>query len=550
MSRYRPWLLILAGFIVPSAYAIHCNIVAAHALSEAESAFLHRDYDKAGSLYQAQLQLHPNDPDAIVGLVQVLLRQQKVDEAVDAAKKGLSADPKSAPMMIALADAEYRVGAPWQSAALANEALKADPCYARAYYLLGRLARLDSLYATAANDFRNAHTLDPHDPAIREMWLGSLPIDQRIQELQKYLDSSAAGDPEKLILAQRIESLKKWAAEPHKACRLSSTATSTEIPFVPISEGMNHFRAFGLGIKVNGHDWRLEIDTGASGLVVSREVAQSAGLKLVSAGEMSGVGSEGAKKAFTAYADVIRIGSLEFHDCMVHVLDSRTVATTDGLVGMDVFSNFLVTLDYPTRKLTLSPLPTRPQQTTAQPSLATGDSADDENSAASAPAANDAANVRLATSHGPYDRYIAPEMKDYVRLYRVGHMLLMPTSVNKSIEKLFILDSGAFATTISPETARQVTKVHSEDRLQIHGVSGTVKQAYTADDVTLNFGGIQQPGRNVVAFDTSSVSRSVGMDVSGFIGATTLDQLTTHIDYRDGLVKFDYDPKRGYRPPQ
>jgi hypothetical protein len=22
--------------------------------------------------------------------------------------------------------------------------------------------------------------------------------------------------------------------------------------------------------------------------------------------------------------------------------------------------------------------------------------------------------------------------------------------------------------------------------------------------------------------------------------------LTTHIDYRDGLVKFDYDPKRGY----
>jgi hypothetical protein len=104
-------------------------------------------------------------------------------------------------------------------------------------------------------------------------------------------------------------------------------------------------------------------------------------------------------------------------------------------------------------------------------------------------------------------------MKDYVRLYRVGHILLMPTSVNKSIERLFILDSGAFATTISPETGRQVTKVHSDDRLQIHGVSGAVKQAYTADDVTLNFGGIQQPGRDVVAFDTSSVKKSIGLEI-------------------------------------
>ena len=92
------------------------------------------------------------------------------------------------------------------------------------------------------------------------------------------------------------------------------------------------------------------------------------------------------------------------------------------------------------------------------------------------------------------------------------------------------------------ETARQVTTVRSDNKLQVHGVSGTVKQAYSADDVTLNFGGIQQPGRDVVAFDTSSVSKSIGLEISGFIGATTLDQLTTHIDYRDGLVKFDYDP--------
>jgi hypothetical protein len=36
------------------------------------------------------------------------------------------------------------------------------------------------------------------------------------------------------------------------------------------------------------------------------------------------------------------------------------------------------------------------------------------------------------------------------------------------------------------------------------------------------------------------------MEISGFLGANTLNQMTIHIDYRDGLVKFEYDPKRGY----
>jgi hypothetical protein len=45
----------------------------------------------------------------------------------------------------------------------------------------------------------------------------------------------------------------------------------------------------------------------------------------------------------------------------------------------------------------------------------------------------------------------------------------------------------------------------------------------------------------------SGISRGVGMDVSGFLGASTLNVLTIFIDYRDGLMKFEYDPKRGYR---
>jgi hypothetical protein len=35
-----------------------------------------------------------------------------------------------------------------------------------------------------------------------------------------------------------------------------------------------------------------------------------------------------------------------------------------------------------------------------------------------------------------------------------------------------------------------------------------------------------------------------GMEIYGMIGLHTLSHMTLPIDYRDGLVKFDYDPKR------
>ena len=62
-----------------------------------------------------------------------------------------------------------------------------------------------------------------------------------------------------------------------------------------------------------------------------------------------------------------------------------------------------------------------------------------------------------------------------------------------------------------------------------------------------NFGGIQQTNNNLFAFDTSNMTRFAGLEVSGFLGNTILRELATHIDYRDGLIKFDYDPRHGNR---
>ncbi len=399
---------------------------------------------------------------------------------------------------------------------------------------------------------------------------------ERIAELEAYLSAPTGNDQDDTRhWKMYLEHLKKMADEPHKPCHLLSTTSSAEIPFALLMQDLAHPRGFGLDAKLNGRIARLEIDTGAGGLVVKRSVAEHAGLKPFSQMEMGGVGDQGYKPGYSAYVDSIRIGNLEFQDCQVRVTDGgAAIPYADGLIGMDVFSQFLVTLDYPARKLLLGPLPPRPGEATAvAPALKTSDSDQgdsDESGGAEKRAEADkhdaqgaesggtgvtagakaTATAQNATSanaaHGPYDRYVAPEMQSYTPVYRVGPWLIPPAALNGETQRLFILDTGAFATSISPQAAREVTKLRTDSHSHVIGMSGNVKDVYSADNITFRFAQLSQKTSDVISFDTSRISRGAGMEISGFLGANTLFQLTTHIDYRDGLVKFDYDPKRLY----
>ncbi len=487
---------------------------------------------------------------AEAGLIRSMLQQEKVSEAADAAHQALTANPKSVEVMVALGEVQYRQGVPWEAARTVQEAAKINPCDAQLLLLTARLLRLDSMYASATKDLNLAHSLDPNNPVIQGEWIETRPLKERIADLELYL-SSPTGESTEAIhdLHEKLDWMKKREAEPKHECRLVSSATSTQIPLIEIlgdASAQRAFatastqRSFGLEVKFNGRSSHLEVDTGASGLVINRSIAEHAGLTKLRDIGMYGIGSEGGKKGYLAYAEKIQIGALEFHDCQVSVLDARSVVDVDGLIGADVFSNFLITLDYPARKLGLGPLPSRPNDEGAKsPSLKIdeeGETADESSETPSGSTAKDSSRF--------HDRYVAPEMKAYSPVYRVGHNLLVPTTVNQGKRKLFILDTGSWTTTISPIAAREVSTVHGDSTLEIHGISGKVDKAYTADRVTLDFAGIRQPADEIVSFDTTTISTGAGIEVSGFIGATTLTQLTTHIDYRDGLVKFDYDPNR------
>ena len=204
-------------------------------------------------------------------------------------------------------------------------------------------------------------------------------------------------------------------------------------------------RAWGLEVAFNDHKSHLVIDTGASGLFINSALAKKAGLRPVTRTQATGIGDNAPQSGYLAEADSIKIGGLEFKNCLVEVSDRRNVVGNDGLIGMNVFSHFVVTLDFPWRKLTLGPLPPYPGAAAAPAELNTKDK-----------------GQRSASDSGPHDRYVAPEMNDWMKIYRSGHALIVPGVMNgKKVRAIFDRhgrpDVGALA-----EAAAAVSKVHAD----------------------------------------------------------------------------------------
>jgi len=529
--------LAITVFVFPaqSLFAASCSVVKHNAPTDADKAFLAADFAKAESLYKADVAAHPGDPDAISGLVRTLLREQKVldaEEAVhaalDAAPKAANGNPNSAPLLTLLGEVKLRQGEPLEVEPIVIQSYMLDPCNPRTRLLYARYSEINSRYATARQQIGFAHQFDPEDPEIRAEWIQTLPMAQRIPEMEAYLSAPNGNDPETVHRMQAdLARWKKQAGQPARACQLVSTAAPADIPFVRLgayidTRGREQLRALGLQVGLNNASTRLQLGAGDGGLSVYRSVAERAGLKRLSESQPGG---PGGKPVYIASADSIKIGNMEFKDCAVKVIDSGNPNDDgDGLIGMDVFSDYLVTLDYPMRKLQLGPLPVRPAEGTAPaPSLRTT-------------SPDDAGIAQAAV----YDRFVAPEMKDYTQIFRVGDYLILPAVINASKLKLFILDLGASESNIAPGVAMDVTKVHERP--------GPGPKTFEADEITYNFARMSQKVTNVATADTSAISKSLGMDISGHIGSNTFQLLIMHIDYRDGLLKFEYIPNRGYQP--
>jgi predicted aspartyl protease len=120
-------------------------------------------------------------------------------------------------------------------------------------------------------------------------------------------------------------------------------------------------------------------------------------------------------------------------------------------------------------------------------------------------------------------------------------MILLPTFVNHKPEHLFLVDTGASRNLLSNNFAQEITSVSKDNFGRIGGISGEVKDVYTARKAEMQFANFKTKDFDLTTIDLSGISESAGTEVSGIIGFELLRMLEMKIDYRDGLIDFTFD---------
>ena len=323
-------------------------------LAAADQLYRAGKFAEAEANYQALLK---NDSKLVpaevvraqVGLVRAMLRQQKIDEAFDAANTALAQQPNASALLAAKGDVQFRRGEMSDAEVCYLTAKKLDPKEVHAYLGLARLYASYSLYRKAYDLLQNAHEVAPDDIDVQRAWLRMLPRRERLTALEAYLAGPHPDDEEETKwMTEYLGFLKATADKPVHACRLVSKVEQTETKLETMYGADGHrMRGIGLSVRLNDRNAHLLLDTGAGGIMVNRKLAEKSGLTPISAVHYGGIGDKGLQSGYKAVADHIRVGELEFQDCVISVSDKGSVGDEDGLIGADVFGTYLVDIDLP-----------------------------------------------------------------------------------------------------------------------------------------------------------------------------------------------------------
>jgi len=211
------------------------------------------------------------------------------------------------------ADAQYRQGSFDEAAALYRAASTANPNSARAWFGLGRVAKLNFRDAEARNLFSRAYDLDPLDPEIR--------------------------------------AAQNTAPRAH----LSSPYTSYDLKLTGFYPRDATAAGVTVTVRINGgKPLRLVLDTGARGISIRESAARDARLVLGPESRIQGF-ERGSSPAHMAVAESIAFGDLTYRDCPVAVSSMDVASGADGVMGTALFQEFEVRLDAGARMLRLQP---------------------------------------------------------------------------------------------------------------------------------------------------------------------------------------------------
>jgi hypothetical protein len=476
-------------------------------LSDAMAVYKSGDYTRALPLLQETVAEAPEDEAANAALLSVLVYLGQVDAASDAAVADEKKFPNSPAVIAARGEFAYYMGDTAKAETLFRSAIKLTEPTSRAYLGLFRLYQAASMSRTARLLILRAHAIDPDDALITLHWLAFAPADKQREVFHSFAEAHPWFFPN-VNIARVTRAGSSKQPRPRRTFELEGGPKEVTLPLIPVYNSKRQLEALGLPFRLNdGHALRLIVDTGASGILIGQSAADKAAVGRLGSLRASGIGDGEAKNGFAAVADACAIGTLEYKACLLRVAegDLRLTEGEDGLIGTDVFSDYLVEIDFRKHQLHLTPQPPREPNPEGYDAKTPGNG--------------------------------------WTRAYRYGHLLFVPTDLNGKSSGLFLIDSGAALSSVDSTFAQLSTKLHTNAAMQIHGLSGDVKDVFQADKAVITFAGYRQKNIGLTSFNLNNFTGHRDVRIDGILGFSVLELFRLTLDYRNSLVKFEYKRK-------
>jgi tetratricopeptide (TPR) repeat protein len=458
---------------------------------------------EAKQILNLELRQRPDSVRNLVLLTRVLLIEDDFDEAKVRIRHALKLEPANPEALALYGHCLFREGNFALAEAQYHKSLSLDAKQATAHLGLGRVYLTRQQSEQSVRSFQQAIQLAPQEEDnyffASEAFGATKDFSKQVESLEKYLSLKPRFNAERVENAKALLTFFRYF-EKGPVAAIADPSRAYEIPFQPF---------YGL-MLVEGHvngqgPFRFLVDSGATSTVLSNQLFDSLKIPVLSTAVVSCVGGTGKTGTKLAKVEKLKIGALEIANLPISSFDNAIFAELiDGVLSTADLADFLITLDYPDRRILLVPRPPRP-----------------------------------ATSTGGETR--AGKVEVPFRI--LGNLILTPISINQQPTQNFLFDTGAVTTTLSKRQAaflgvRDDTPNASVD-IQFAGACGVTQSVLSVDRVDLSLQALKMPYAKILAVELKEISRELRTEVSGILGGDFYSRRKVTIDYQNAKLIFE-----------
>ncbi len=402
-------------------------------------------------------------------------------------------DPGDAGSASDLGETLFRAGELVEaSAVLSRIAEGNDPPPLRALVQLGLLRLAEGRGREGAELLQSALLQAPDDPYVLFRAAGAAGSRAEvILRLKRYVELMGESDPDRVEGARgtirfltALGDRETWVP--------SARPDDAALPLRKIPGRTGEVRGYTLKAVLGERKKpvRILLDTGSPGFYLDDRIARKHGMEVVAEATVFGGGGSGRHKSKRGVLSRLDVGAVGFRDVLASTSGTRLdpAASFQGLIGLDPFVGYILTLD-----------------------LARG-------------------TLQLEAPPSSGDPWPGEGWSRGARYWTISGQFLVEAGDAGGAKGLFILDTGATRSLVSKNFVEQVDDAVVRGEGMVRAFGGVRPDSARVRGVDLQFQGLAGNARELGVDDLSLRSRLSGVEICGFLGLDILAGNVIRID--------------------